>query len=228
MDFFNILYIMETLGMLAFWFIAGVFILAIIIVIIVSILAYFKFYSVCDYKIVNRFITQKIAVHCQSEEEAKKFIDFCCIKCNLKWKKKYYKPLETGDLKAKMETIFYDKYKNETCYVYGEKNRILWRLYPQGIMYSNYHSYKDNGYAIMTCEEFFSETEAEKREEKEQFYNQIEDKLETENKKEKFLIMFLIIATIIITPYLPRLILIGLIFILLALVWIILKNKGED
>ncbi len=100
------------------------------------------------YKIVNKFIKQKVAIHCQTEEEAEKFIHFCMKENKMAWK-------NIGQesniiLKPKFETSFYDKYKNETCYSYGQKGKKFWRLYAVGLTYSNYQTYVDNGFEIIS------------------------------------------------------------------------------
>lgn len=86
---------------------------------------------------IGRFKNEKIAIHCETEEEAKSFIEWCCANV-FEWN--YTKSRETN----------YDTYKNEICYGFGFDSG-------EYLGYSPKCFWKAKGYEVIKYKDFMKE-----------------------------------------------------------------------
>lgn len=86
---------------------------------------------------VEKFKNEKIAIHCETEEEAKSFVNWCYLN-GMRWGGS--KPTKT----------FYDINKNDTCYTFNFTGDNY-------LEYSCKQFYKDEGWKIIKYKDFMKE-----------------------------------------------------------------------
>lgn len=86
---------------------------------------------------VNKFRLEEIAIHCETEEEAKCFVDWCYAN-GIEWY--YSKPSETN----------FNYYKNETCYDFNFCDC-------ERLGYGSKHFYEEKGYEVIKYKDFMKE-----------------------------------------------------------------------
>lgn len=84
---------------------------------------------------IEKFKSHNLVVNCKTEDEAKKFFDWC-YENGFKW-----------DVIWKNRNIWYNE---NTCYRFCENDTLS---------YSNYIDYSNRGFEIITYEDFFKENE---------------------------------------------------------------------
>ena len=82
--------------------------------------------------LVERFKKGMIVVNCQTEQQAKNFVEWCHAN-NMSW----------GGIRYGSEWTFYDYYGDRTCYRFNDS-----------IVYGNVAAYEDYGYKVITYDEF--------------------------------------------------------------------------
>lgn len=82
---------------------------------------------------VERFKNEKIAIHCETKEEAKSFVKWC-LDNGIKW------------LNRELSTTYFDEYKDKTCYSFLGEFKCL--------EYSQERFYKEHGYEIIKYKDF--------------------------------------------------------------------------
>ena len=86
---------------------------------------------------VNKFRNEKIAIHCETEEEAKSFVKWC-FNNGMKW------TYHTKD------TTFFGEYENETCYIFNFNG-------DERVGYCDKQFYEEEGCEIINFKDFMKE-----------------------------------------------------------------------
>ena len=86
--------------------------------------------------LVERFKTERIAINCETEQEANKFIDWC-----------YDNGMEFG---YRSEKTYFSKYLERTCYVYNYHGDCK-------LEYCRVGFYEENNWKIIKYKDYFKE-----------------------------------------------------------------------
>lgn len=92
---------------------------------------------------VNKFKNEKIAINCETEDEAKEFIKWCYLN-EITWTNK----------KLGMNKTYYKEYKKTTCYIYHNKYQCL--------QYCSDNYYIIEGWKVVKYKDFMKEKSVSK------------------------------------------------------------------
>ena len=98
---------------------------------------------------VERFKNEKIAIYCETKEEAKEFVKWCYAN-GFRWDDQPEYVSRLGWYGSPEDKTFFDEYENETCYIFnfnGDKK----------LGYSSKQFYEEEGCEIIKYKDFMKE-----------------------------------------------------------------------